>query len=72
MSKSNYNTLFQFFLSRGQYEKIPQDWADANKNLITEKGYGALMYFFPIQVVMDEKEAEENLAYLNATCGRGQ
>lgn len=70
MSKSTYSTLYRFFLSRGQYEKIAQDWAEENKNIINEFGYAALMHFFPEQTLAEDKEACEELAYLRATCGR--
>lgn len=72
MSKSNYHTLYQFFISRGQYEKVDQEWANANRNLVAKGGYSALMHFFPGQTMAEDRQADEDLAHLNATCGRGQ
>lgn len=72
MSKSNYHTLYQFFLSRGQYEKIDTEWARENRNLINEAGYAAQMHFFPQLTALEDWQADQDLAHLNATCGRGQ
>lgn len=72
MSKSNYNTLYQFFLSRGQYDKIDPEWADENYNLIAKGGYPALMHFFPNRTMQEDRQADEDLEYLKSTCGIGQ
>ena len=71
MSKSNYHTLYQFFLKRGQYEKIDQEWATDNKDIIRDAGYAAQMHFFPKLTALEDWQADQDLAHLNATCGRG-
>lgn len=70
MSKSTYNTLYQFFLSRGQYEKIDPIWANENRNLIARGGYAALMHFFPGKTMEEDRQADEDLEHLKSTCGR--
>ena len=71
MSKSTYDSLYRFFLSRGQYDKIDPKWVLSNADIVVEAGYAAQMHFFPRLTIEQDKLADDELAYLKATCGRG-